>query len=209
MKGVDALIRASSASGRRIPRNVRHLKVVRISSAELSRRKRMLRITVAIGAIFFVASLVVRVEHVAPIRQDAALPPAQLSPIESQIVSLINTVRTRAGAAPLALSDRLMVAARAHSEDMADHGYLAHDSAAGDTPADRIRAAGLDYEEIAENLMSDAGRDLETLPQRVLATWLASPGPRNNLLSPGFTAAAVAIAHAADGSCYVTLDLMR
>jgi uncharacterized protein YkwD len=101
------------------------------------------------------------------------------------------------------------MAARAHAQDMAAHGYLALDSTAGDTPVDRARAAGLDYDELAENILSDPGYDLAALPQRALTTWLASPNPRNNLLSPRFRTAAVAVAHAMDGSYYVTLDLMR
>jgi len=169
----------------------------------------MLHLTVAVGAVFFVASIVVQVRHVTPPQPDSAVPLAQPNPIEARIIELVNAARTQGGADALALSDRLMLAARAHAEDMATHGYLAHDSAAGDTPADRVRSAGLDYEEVAENLMSDPGRDLAALPQRVLTTWLASPSPRNNLLSPRFSAAAVAIAHAADGTYYVTLDLMR
>ncbi len=175
----------------------------------MERRKRLLRLSVAIGLVLFVVSLFARVEHVKPPQPESAIPLAQLNPIESRIIYLVNSVRTRAGAEALALSDRLMVAARAHAADMAAHGYLAHESAAGDTTADRVRSSGLDYEEVAENLMSDSGRDLAALPQRVLTTWLASPSSRNNLLAPQFNAVAVAIAHATDGTYYVTLDLMR
>ncbi len=175
----------------------------------MARRHRLLRFSVAIGVVLFVASIATRVRHVAPPQPDPAVPQAQLNPIEARIVELINTARMQAGAAPLALSDRLTLAARAHAQDMAEHGYVAHDSADGDTPVDRARAAGLDYDEIAENLLSDPGHDLDSLPQRALTTWLASPTSRINLLAPQFRTTAVAIAHAADGSYYVTLDLMR
>jgi uncharacterized protein YkwD len=137
------------------------------------------------------------------------VPPAHLNSIEARIVELMNAARAQAGVTPLALSDRLTLAARTHAQDMAEHGYVALDSAAGDTPADRVQAVGLDYDEIAENLLSDPGHDLEALPQRALTTWLGSPASRMNLLAPQFRTAAVAIAHATDGSYYVTLDLMR
>jgi uncharacterized protein YkwD len=175
----------------------------------MARRQRLLRLSIAIGAVFFVASIVARVRHVTPPRPDPIVPQAQLDPIEARIFELVNLARTQAGVARLALSDRLTLAARAHAQDMAEHGYVAHDSADGDTPVDRARAAGLDYDEIAENLLSDPGYDLAALPQRTVTTWLSSPSPRNNLLSPRFIATAVAVAHATDGSYYVTLDLMR
>jgi uncharacterized protein YkwD len=204
-------MRALSASGRRTPRNARHLRVVRISPATLARRRRLLHVTLAIGAVFFVASIVVRarVKWVIPPQPDPPVPHAQLNPIEARIVELVNAARTRVGADPLAVSDRLTLAARAHAQDMAAHSYLALDSAAGDTPVDRARAAGLDYDELAENVLSDPGDDLAALPQRVLTSWLGSPSPRNNLLSPRFRTTAIAVAQAADGSYYVALDLMR
>jgi uncharacterized protein YkwD len=177
----------------------------------LARRQRMLRLTVMIGAVLFVASIAVRVHvrWVVPPQPDAPVPHAQLNPVEARIVELVNATRTQVGAAPLALSDRLAMAAHAHAEDMAAHGYVALDSAAGDTPVDRARAAGLDYDELAENVLSDPGYDLGALPQRTLTAWLTSPSPRRNLLSPRFHRTAVAVAHATDGSYYVTLDLMR
>jgi len=210
MKGVVALMRASSASGRKNPRTVRRpAKVIRIPTATLVRRRRRLRLTVAIGAIVFVASIAARLERITAPRPEPAPPHAQLNPIEARIIELVNDVRAQAGAAPLALSDRLTLAARAHAQDMATHGYLGLDGTAGDTPVDRASAAGLDYEELAENLLSDSGNDLKTMPQRALTAWLASPSPRNDLLSPRFNATAIAIAQAADGSYYIALDLMR
>jgi uncharacterized protein YkwD len=210
MKGVVACMRASSASGRGNPRIARRpAKVIRIPTATLVRRRRMLRLTVAIGAALLFASIIVRLQRITAPLAIPEPPHAKLNPIESRIVELVNDARAAAGAAPLVLSDRLGIAARVHADDMAANGYLAHDSTAGDTPADRVHAAGLDYDEIAENLLIDQGHDLDALPRRALATWLASPASRVNLLAPRFRTAAVAIAHATDGSYYVTLDLMR
>jgi len=128
---------------------------------------------------------------------------------ESQIVKLVNDARSRAGMSALVASRRLLIAARVHSGDMAANGYLAHESAIGDAPADRVRSAGMDYDEVAENLFFDNGPDLDALPGRALAEWQASPIPRANLLAPRFRTIAVAIARSVDGSFFVTLDLMR
>lgn len=175
----------------------------------MARRQRLLRFSIAIALVFFAASIAARLRHVKPPPPDPVVPQARLNPIEARLVDLINEARSAGGAGRLVLSDRLTIAARAHSDDMAAHGYLAHDSADGDTPADRVRAAGLDYDEIAENLSSDPGHDRDLLPQRTLTAWLASPASRLNLLAPRFRTTAVAISQATDGSYYVTLDLMR
>ena len=178
-------------------------------TASRLRRRQMRALAIAVCTVVVIAAIAVRVGPRARRPVGPALAAAQFGPAESRIVELVNDARTRAGLAPLVLSDRLLLAARAHSQDMAAHRYLAHESGAGDAPADRVRVAGLDYEEIAENLLSDLGPDLDALPERALTIWLASPTPRGNLLSPQFRTAAVAIARAVDGSFFVTLDFMR
>ena len=102
-----------------------------------------------------------------------------------------------------------MSAARSHSIDMAERRYFGHDSPAGDTPADRVRMMGINYEELAESLYRDDSSDVETLPNRVVKGWLASPSHRANLLSPRFRIAAVGIARSDDGKIYVTQDFIR
>lgn len=209
MKGVVGLMRASSATGRGTARTSRRpAKVVRIPTANAVRRKRTLRLAVAIFAAVVAAALSTRLGFIRKRPVGTAQPIAQLSSAESRIVELVNAERKRSGAAPLTLSERLMLASRTHSQDMAVRGYLGHDSA-DDTTADRVRAAGLDYEELAENLYNDRSSGLGELPEHALMNWLASPAPRGNLLSPRFRTTAVAIARAADGTLYVTLDLMR
>lgn len=217
MKGVVALMRAPSVSGRGLARTARRpAKVVRIPTASFVRRRNMARLALTIGAVAVISGVTARFAGLFNRASGVALPPeggtsqpVRFSPLETRIIELINAARVAAGVEPLAISDRLAMAARSHARDMADHRYVGLEGAGGDTPADRVRAAGLDYDELAENLMSDRGRDLISLPQRTLDTWLASPRSRNNLLAARFRATAVAIAQAADGSLYMTLDLMR
>jgi uncharacterized protein YkwD len=168
----------------------------------------MLRFGVAIFAAIVAAALSTRFALIRKRPANPVQPPVQISPAESRIVELVNAERERRGAGRLTVSERLMLASRAHSQDMADHGYLGHDGS-GDTTADRVRAVGIDYDELAENLYNERGPDMGELPEHALMNWLASPAPRGNLLSPQFRTTAVAIARASDGTLYVTLDLMR
>ncbi|MBI3758958.1 MAG: CAP domain-containing protein [Deltaproteobacteria bacterium] len=161
------------------------------------------------GVLVVVAAVVVRFGSRGRRPVVSTLAVAEFQSAEARILELVNSARKQAGVPPLILSDRLLSAARMHSQDMAAHRYLAHESADGIPTADRVRAAGLDYEEVAENLFSDPRPDIEALPTRAMTAWLASPEPRVNLLAARVRTAAVAIARAVDGSFYVTLDLMR
>jgi uncharacterized protein YkwD len=165
--------------------------------------------TIAVVAAVAVAALVIRVSSFTGRPAMPALGADEFGAAESLTVKLINDARLRAGVSPLVVSNRLLLAARVHSNDMAADDDLAHESMIGDAPVDRVRSAGLDYEELAENLFKDSGPDVDKLPERAIEDWLESPTPRANLLSPRFRTAAVAIARAVDGSFFVTLDLMR
>jgi uncharacterized protein YkwD len=136
---------------------------------------------------------------------DRAAPSAR----EVRILKLMNDERARAGLAPLRFSPSLMTACRRHSLDMAARGYLGHDSPGGDTPADRVIAAGLNYAELGENVYTQTLLEPDSLPERAVAQWLDGPRPRANLLSPGFRGIAVAIAQAANGDFYVTANFIR
>lgn len=178
-------------------------------TATRRRRQRLQAWVIMVSVIAVGAGFVVRFSSPVKPAAPPSLAPDQFGTTEARILDLVNDARREAGRDPLGVSDKLLMAARVHSEDMAAHRYLAHEGDAGDAPADRLSAAGLDYEEVAENLFSYDGLDPRALASQALTTWLASPEPRGNLLSPQFHIAAVAIARAVDGSFFVTLDLMR
>jgi uncharacterized protein YkwD len=203
-------MRASSASGRGASRAARGTaKVVRIPIANKGRRRQIWTAIIAIIAVGPLAALVIRMNSFGGYQPSPILAADEFGAAESLTVKLVNDARLHAGLRPLAVSGPLLIAARVHSEDMAANGYLSHESAIGDAPADRVRSAGIDYEEVAENLFFDSVPDLDALPGRALAEWQASPVPRAHLLAPEFRTIAVAIARAVDGSFFVTLDLMR
>src|SRR5271167_3000555 len=64
---------------------------------------------------------------------------AGMSAQEAEILRLVNDERKREGAQPLKSSQRLVLASRGHSYDMALRNYLSHNGPAGDTTAERVR----------------------------------------------------------------------
>jgi uncharacterized protein YkwD len=197
-------------TGRRPARSQKHpAKVVRFPVPRVARRRRAVRIGSALLALGLVVAIVVRINMLHSARLSVRRISSTLSPEEFRILKLVNDERIRAGQPPLDFSPGLMVAARNHSQDMAAHNYLGHDSPAGDTPADRLRAAGVGYEELAENVFSGNPNDVGRLPEEVVKGWLQSPEHRANLLSQRFRATAVGIARSQQGSFYVTEDFVR
>lgn len=175
-------------------------------------RRRAFGVGGAIIAVLCAGALAARV-YLLPASLAEIAPATPLDEQESSLLRMANAARARAGLTPLKLSRRLLAAAKFHSADMAARGYLGHDGPGGDTPADRVRRAGMNYQEIAENLYSDdrqcAGAGAANPSARALAAWMADPARRANLLSTRFRATAVAISRAPDGACYVTQDFIR
>jgi uncharacterized protein YkwD len=134
---------------------------------------------------------------------------AGMSAQEAEILRLVNDERKRAGAPVLKSSQRLVLASRGHSYDMALRNYLGHDGPAGDTPAERVRGVGVDSAALGENIYLDRDADRAKLAERAVKGWLNSPGHRANMLSPEFAETGVGIARAADGAAYVTQDFAK
>jgi uncharacterized protein YkwD len=204
---------ASSATGRGPARASRRpAKIIRMPTPRATRRKRVVRIGAALLAIGLASAIGVHGVRVATLHTTGVATGEFASPLSAQefrILKLVNDERVRAGQPPLQFSPLLMSAARAHSIDMAERRYFGHDSPAGDTPADRVRMMGISYEELAESLYRDDSSNVETLPDRVVKGWLASPSHRANMLSTRFRIAAVGIARSDDGKIYVTQDFIR
>jgi len=63
-----------------------------------------------------------------------------------------NSYRSQFNCPPLRENPQLEQAALSHSQDMALHGYFDHNSPSGQTPWDRIHAAGYQFSMAAENI---------------------------------------------------------
>ena len=101
--------------------------------------------------------------------------------IRAEMLAEVNAVRRKAGAPPLRLNPDLEQSAQAHAEDMLARGYFAHQSPSGTTVRERSRKAGYDWRTIGENIAEG-----QKSVQEVMATWMSSPGHRQNILNPDF-----------------------
>jgi uncharacterized protein YkwD len=199
-----------SASGRK---SVRIRKgPAKVIPLPTGRRRRRYRRTVGIG----VASLGMAAAgaalvwiYLVPLIGLAPDLTAGMSAQEAEILRLVNDERKRGGASPLKSSQRLVLASRGHSYDMALRNYLSHKGPAGDTPAERARGVGVDSTALGENIYMDRDADRAKLAQRAVQQWLRSPEHRANMLSPVFDTTGVGVARAADGTAYVTQDFVR
>ncbi|TDC84077.1 CAP domain-containing protein [Actinomadura sp. 7K507] len=96
---------------------------------------------------------------------------------EAAAVSLTNAERAKAGCPALRVDQRLVIAARKHSADMAANDYFSHTSQNGESPWKRMEDAGYPSpgaENIAKGHQTAAA---------VVKGWMDSPGHRANILN--------------------------
>ncbi|MBB4868234.1 uncharacterized protein YkwD [Pseudomonas nitritireducens] len=117
-----------------------------------------------------------------------------------QLLQAINRARGQArqcggqnfGNAPaLSWNATLGGTAETHSRDMANNNYFDHKGRDGSTPGDRAELDGYAGQRIGENLAAGQGN-----AQKVVDSWLASPGHCANLMNPQYTE--LGAAYAAD-----------
>jgi uncharacterized protein YkwD len=144
---------------------------------------------------------------------------AQLTPtarnlklIRAATLCLINRERVARGERRLRPNARLRRAAQAHTNSMAFGDYFEHAGPAGQTPLARIRNAGY----ISSRAGYEVGENIAwgtlglATPRAIVATWMASPGHRANILDPRYREtgigvsphAPVALAHGQAGAIY-------
>jgi len=114
--------------------------------------------------------------------------PAIGSEVE-QFVQLVNEHRRSIGCAGLEWSGAVARVAQAHSEDMLSRGFFDHRNPSGQSPGDRLRAAGILWTGWAENIAY--GRPTA---QSALDAWLDSPGHRSNIDNCSLTRHGVGLA---------------
>lgn len=201
---------AHSASGRGTVRRPKGpAKVIPLPTGRWSRRRRRaLAIGVAATGVVVIGATLAWF-YLVPLIQMMPWLTANATAQESDILRLVNDERRRAGEAPLRTSERLTLAARGHSYDMALHHYFGHEGPAGDTPAERVRSVGVDYDTVGENIYTESGERSDNLAERAFSDWMASQGHRANILSPEFSTTGIGVARAADGAIYVTQDFVK
>lgn len=100
---------------------------------------------------------------------------------KQEVIRLVNEIRADNGLDPLTENAQLADAAQQHAEYMGQE-TVGHTGAGNTTPAQRIAAAGYDYGAAAENVAAG-----QSTPEQVVASWMASPGHRANILNPDLT----------------------
>jgi uncharacterized protein YkwD len=116
--------------------------------------------------------------------------------IREATICLVNRERATQGESPLQQNSKLQTAAQAHTESMAWGNYFEHLGPGGQTPLDRMRAAGYIYSsnigfEVGENIAWGTG-SLGT-PRAIVAAWMASPGHRANILDAHYRDTAIGV----------------
>jgi uncharacterized protein YkwD len=135
---------------------------------------------------------------------DGGCPDAELRPsredlqrVREATFCLVNLERTARGEPALHFNSHLEAAAQGHSESMAGGDYFDHIGPGGQTPLDRMKAAGYIYSsrigfEVGENIAWGTG-SLST-PRSIVAGWMASPGHRANILDAHFRDGGIGVA---------------
>jgi uncharacterized protein YkwD len=131
----------------------------------------------------------------------ASAEPGPQSPVQQQILALVNQSRKEAGCDPVTLDRRLIEAANRHAADMARRGYFDHESPAGEKAGSRVSGAGYPWKRYGENIAKGQGS-----PFRVMADWMKSPGHRENILDCRLDQMGVGLALAADDTPYWVQD---
>lgn len=100
---------------------------------------------------------------------------------EKRLIILINDLRVKNRMKPLRVQNELMLAARAHSRDMACHEFSSHKGSDGSSASDRVLARGYSFVVLGENI----AMGFKT-PEEVVRQWMKSSGHRKNILNPSF-----------------------
>ncbi|HUG39808.1 MAG TPA: CAP domain-containing protein [Longimicrobiales bacterium] len=140
---------------------------------------------------------------VAPAGMPAGAPPCPATRGQL-VVDRINVIRLDRGLRPLAIEERLVRAALAHTADQAGRGAagVGHVGSDGSAPGDRLTAAGYTWRLVAENVAAGIPS-----AEAVVAGWMDSPPHRATILSPDAVHAGVGYVYRLDGgpSHYWTL----
>jgi uncharacterized protein YkwD len=124
-----------------------------------------------------------------------------LSPLATEVLRLTNEQRAANGCRPLAGDATLTAVAQAHSADMAAHDYFSHDSLSGQSPFDRMDAAGYRYTAAAENIAAG-----QPTPASVVTAWMNSAGHRANILNCDYREIGIGYATGGSYGTYWTQD---
>ena len=114
--------------------------------------------------------------------------PIGADPAEAEVLALVNAERAANGCAALVWDASLAQVARLHSADMAARDFFDHTNPEGLSPFDRAAAAGTSAS--AENIAAGQQSAADAM-----ASWMASPGHRDNILNCANTRIGVGVGY--------------
>jgi len=124
---------------------------------------------------------------------------------EQNAFQQVNLERIAEGLSSLTMRNDLRLVARQHSEDMVARDFFSHNNPDGETPFDRLAAAGITYSTAGENIAKNNFPDPVTT---AVEGWMDSQGHRENILREAFTHTGMGVAIDADGNHFFTQVFM-
>ena len=103
-----------------------------------------------------------------------------------RVLQLTNSHRSSSGLKALKLDAELCRVAQAKADDMAAKGYFSHQSPTYGSPSDMLKAFGVSYRYMGENIARGYSS-----ADKVVEGWMNSSGHRANILNGNFTALGV------------------
>lgn len=117
-----------------------------------------------------------------PDDQPNDLTPDEVPAAVTDFVALMNDHRHDEGLSPLVWSNDLANVALAHSQDMRARDFFDHTNPDGDSPFDRMTAAGISYRRAGENIAYGYRTGAS-----VFTGWINSDGHRGNIENAAYT----------------------
>lgn len=124
--------------------------------------------------------------------------------MEAEVLRLVNEERAKVGAAPLKRASDLDALARTHSQDMINRHFFDHNNPSGQSPFDRMRAAGISYRAAAENIAYG-----QRSAEAVMNAWMNSSGHRKNILNATYTEIGIGAVKNSGGTIYWTQEFVK
>lgn len=120
-----------------------------------------------------------------------------------QALSLLNSDRAKSGLPALTLNSSLSNLGDAYAQDMINRNFFSHYNPEGQSPFDRMKAAGIGYTYAGENLA------INTDVAAAETAFMNSSGHRANILNQNYTQVGLGVRHDAKGSVYVVQEFIK
>ncbi len=119
---------------------------------------------------------------------------------QQKAIDLLNADRKVDGLPPLKVDPKLAALAQKYAQDMMNRRFFSHTNPEGQSPFDRMRAAGISYGYAGENLA------INNSVSGAEQAFMNSPEHRANILNQHYTTVGVGVINAPNGTVYVAQE---